>query len=257
MSDDLEAWRRTMGEAIVGWTRGPGASAVIGDGFWTIHTALPGANANLALVWRPGHVEQALAPLGDTPAILMLTGDAVPDDARPADVPAGWEPVGLMPFMRRDLADLHGADPRVRRATPADVPAVLGLCRDAFGIDEEVARILESPILAPWAQMAVWLLEQDGEPVSSVLVSRVDHVLTIWCMARGSGGGATAGPCSGRSLPMPRPTEPPRRCSPRLRQGSRSTPRRAGRSWRSGSSTTAVPRHGSGTDSARTGRLRG
>jgi GNAT superfamily N-acetyltransferase len=115
------------------------------------------------------------------PTLLMLAGDA----ERLADrLPAPWTAVGAMPIMAVDPADAPTtSDPRARRAEPADAEAVTGLVSDAFGMDFQHVEPVVVRVLGEDLAAAFWLLEEDGEPVSTVLAARVEDTVSLWCMA--------------------------------------------------------------------------
>ena len=90
-----------------------------------------------------------------------------------------------LPFMGIDLrsASLE-ADPRVHRAAPADLSAVDDLMTKAFELPEGLLREPLERLLADGGKEAgIWMLRHQGVPVSCVLTSVVDDLVTVWCMS--------------------------------------------------------------------------
>jgi hypothetical protein len=118
----------------------------------------------------------------DAPTLLFCTGDGL---ALAEELGDGWAHVGAMPFMTAEVASTpQRLDPRVRRVTIEDREAVLGLWTDAFGIPAELfGQLLDAQLSEADADMAAWLLEDDGVAVSTVTTSCAGDALTVWCMA--------------------------------------------------------------------------
>jgi GNAT superfamily N-acetyltransferase len=104
---------------------------------------------------------------------------------RAKDLDAGWSHAGSMPFMICEVAGTpQKPDPRVRRGTAEDMTAVVGLMADAFGLSPEViGPIVEVSLAGQDGAMAAWLLEDEGQAVSTVVSGRVGDAITLWCMA--------------------------------------------------------------------------
>ena len=89
-----------------------------------------------------------------------------------------------MPFMRADIPETSRRhDPRVRRGGTDDLDAVSGMLGDVFAMTAEVAAIPLHPVLDPHADITTWVLEDRGEPVSTVMSCQVGDAITLWCMA--------------------------------------------------------------------------
>jgi GNAT superfamily N-acetyltransferase len=88
-----------------------------------------------------------------------------------------------MPFMAGDLAGMTLAtDVRVRQATPVDLDAMTQLMSDAYGIAPEVARGCISATFNG-KHMTMWLLENDGVPMSCCMTARHEDAVSVWCMS--------------------------------------------------------------------------
>ncbi|MCU1674127.1 MAG: family N-acetyltransferase, partial [Frankiales bacterium] len=71
---------------------------------------------------------------------------------------------------------------RVRAATSDDIDAMTTLMTDAYGIEPEVARGCISATFRG-RHMTMWLLEQDGIPVSCGMTARHESAVSVWCMS--------------------------------------------------------------------------
>ncbi len=87
--------------------------------------------------------------------------------------------------MAADLTGEHlRADRRVRRAGSEDFDAVGELIAEAFGLGREDADVCARVLLVEDEdEMSIWLLEEDGQPVSTVTTVPVDEAVCVWCMA--------------------------------------------------------------------------
>lgn len=183
---ELALRRRQMGLSVqvMAAANAPRGLGRIGDGYWLMLTGEPRPDVNLALVYTAdvGQLESALLAVeaSGAPTLLAVAGPAT--GTAPG---AGWELSGAMPFMACELAgqDLR-ADDRVRRAGGADFDVVTGLLAEAFAMSREAAgaaaRVLS---LDDRSGLEVWLLEDDGVPVSTVMTSVVADAVCVWCMA--------------------------------------------------------------------------
>ena len=183
---DIAERRRQMGKALREWACTPRMIHSVQDGSWTFLSGLPSADVNMALV-HGGDPEELVGVIGaiDTiaaPALLMFAGDGLALAGRAG---AGWAHVGVMPFMAADVASTpQQLDDRIRRAGREDADAIVMLWADAFGLAPDIAApIVEATLGYVGTDMSAWLLEVDGQPMSTVTTSRVDDVVTIWCMA--------------------------------------------------------------------------
>lgn len=175
--------RSQMGLALREWASGPGARHEVGPGAWMVLTGAPSADVNLALVHDAD--PQVLACTveavvgGGCPALLMFAGHG---RAVASGLGSGWSKVGAMPFMAI-TANAARRDARVRRAGVDDVSTVIGLLSEAFVMAPQVAAVAVTAIDDPDAVLRTWLLEDDGQAVSTVTTGRVDDAVTVWCMA--------------------------------------------------------------------------
>jgi len=162
---------------------GPRPVAAAGPGFWLALSGAPALDANLALVDTddPGVRDGVLAAVVDAavPTTMMLAGAAIG-----VDLGSDWTRAGAMPFMRTSLGGGSGvSDPRVRRADAGDVDSVRRLQGAAFGLDDAVAGVIADLLTLDDTGARVWLLVDEGTPVSSVITDVVDDAVCVWCMA--------------------------------------------------------------------------
>jgi GNAT superfamily N-acetyltransferase len=182
--DNIERWRRQMGRGIADWASAPGMLHEVKATSWLMLSGAPSPDVNLALVSDGdpdilSAVVEKIEQMG-CPALLLLTGEGI---ARASDLTEAWKRVGVMPMMFVELARApHSADPRVRRAGPADVETVTALLADAYDLDRDIARIPAGALTTPSDAISIWLLEQDGVAVSTVTVCRIEDVVSLWCM---------------------------------------------------------------------------
>jgi GNAT superfamily N-acetyltransferase len=175
-----------MGEALAGWSGVPGAEHTVGDGSWTYLSALPSADVNMALFHGsdPDDLQAVVGRINKAavPAMVFFAGDGL---TLAENLDDGWSHVGSMPFMIAEVARTpQRLDPRVRRATAEDRAAVVGLMADAFGLAPEViGPIVDVSLVGHEEGMAAWLLEDEGQAVSTVVCGRVGDAITLWCMA--------------------------------------------------------------------------
>jgi len=178
--------RRHMGEALAGWSSVSGCVHSVDAGSWVYLSGLPSPDVNMALV--DGSDRSVLEDVVDrvdsvgAPTLVFFAGDGLPLARTMGD---GWSHAGAAPFMTTTIASAPQLlDSRVRRATAEDRSAVVGLWTDAFGIPvEAIAPIFDAMLADPHDPMSAWLLEHDGEAVSTVTTGRVGDAVTLWCMA--------------------------------------------------------------------------
>lgn len=182
---ELSLRRSQMGRSTQGWVQhaGPRAVGELGAGHWLMLSGAPSPDVNMALVH-----DGVSATLADTqhtvetagyPSLFMLAGRS-----QGADLGSGWQRAGAMPFMCSDIGGKHlDADPRVRRATDSDFDAVGDLLADAFGLTREVSDVCARLVQVEQDALRVWLLTEEGQPVSTVTTGIVDDVVCVWCMA--------------------------------------------------------------------------
>jgi GNAT superfamily N-acetyltransferase len=162
---------------------GPRPVAEGGPGFWVALSGALSLDANLALIDAddPGVRDRVLATVGGAgvPTTVLLAGVAAG-----AGLGTGRTLAGAMPFMRTSLDGRAGvSDARVRRADAGDVDVVRGIQGAAFGLDDAVAGVIADLLTMDGADARVWLLTDDGTPVSSVITHVVDDAACVWCMA--------------------------------------------------------------------------
>ncbi len=184
MVGDVARWRMQMGSGIRPWVDHPGMVHSVDSASWLVLSGLPSPDVNMALVYDddPAVLARAVRRIDEVgaPALVLLAGRGVD---RAADLADPWLNVGEMPMMAIDLdAAVRRPDARVRRAGPEDREAVVGLLADAFQMTPDVLSICVAPLDRPSDVMAIWLLEDGGEAVSTVTTTRTDDAVTIWCM---------------------------------------------------------------------------
>ena len=172
-----------MGTAIRPLLDIDGSVVEAGAGWWLGLSGLPSADLNMALTDSASDHE-LLGLLGrieavGCPALLMLAADA-----KAAELPEPWTRVGAMPIMTADLADTPRlADSRVRLGGPQDVTPISTLMSDAYGIDRPLIEIVVDHVIKRSDANKLWLLVDEGEPVSTVMSARVQDTVSLWCMA--------------------------------------------------------------------------
>ncbi len=184
MTGEVARWRMLMGAGIRPWTDHPGMVHRADEACWLALSGLPSPDVNMALVadGDPAVLAGALKEIDEVgaPALVLLAGAG---RSRAGDLADPWLSVGEMPMMSIELeAAVRRADARVRRAEAGDEAAVMGLLVDAFQMAPEVVSICTDPIARQGDVMGIWLLEDDGEAVSTVTTTRTDEVVSIWCM---------------------------------------------------------------------------
>lgn len=180
-----DVWRAQMGQGLGPWASGPGMRHEVSADSWSLITGLPAPDVNMVLLYGsdPDLVPSAMTGLQEegVAALVMLTGSALAHANR---APAGWECVAAMPAMRLDLA--HAAlrsDQRVRVADADDADAVARLLNAGFGLDTAACEQWTEPLRQPYAGLQYWLLEEDGQAVSTVAGTFVEDTVSLWAMA--------------------------------------------------------------------------
>lgn len=146
---------------------------------WVARSPLPGADVNMACVCGPSAVEQltAVLELLEDRSAVVLVGAADADAVAPAARAAGLTEAGRAPVMVLHLdASRLSRDPRVRRAADeADLEQVRALRRETFALEDDVLRdrLTEVPTVG------VWLLENEGLPVSVVVTDREGDLVGV------------------------------------------------------------------------------
>jgi predicted GNAT family acetyltransferase len=90
-----------------------------------------------------------------------------------------------MPFMASTLASAQmQADTRVHQAGPDDTDDVCAVMGEAFGFPSELmVDVTASALRDASGPTKIWLLVDNGAPVSTVLTSLVEDAVTVWCMS--------------------------------------------------------------------------
>jgi GNAT superfamily N-acetyltransferase len=153
------------------------------DGHCSMLTGLPTPDFNIVLVDSadPSALTAALADIDGVgaPALLAFAAEGT---SHATSLPAGWQVVGSMPIMAT-VPLAADTDPRVRRATAEDAPAVGAAWAAAYGFDEDVAADAAKLLLSAAETSRGWLLEQGGQVVSAVVSTHVDDTVSVWAMA--------------------------------------------------------------------------
>ena len=174
-----------LGHALREWDGRPQEPYKTGPSSWSYLSGASSADMNLALVHgdNPDEMFQVISDIDEVgvPTCLFFAGEGKKLSDR---VPSEWKLLGSMPFMAADIQTMNSTrDARVRQAQIEDVGAVVGLLAQSFGLQpEEVAYSCVTPIGKVDADMKVWILEEDGQAVSTVMGSRNDDVLSVFCM---------------------------------------------------------------------------
>jgi GNAT superfamily N-acetyltransferase len=187
MTDEAELARRrtAMGKGVMGYVTEPHMHGQVGDRWWTCIAGSSTPDLNMALVHdaNPALLDEPLAQFAQRrlPSLVMLAGRGKEVSGA---LPSSYAKVGELPVMEADLATLPCArDPRVRQATADDVETVTELLHQAYGFGREDAALATGPLTSPRDGIAIYLLEQDGTPVSTVTLCRADDTASVWSMA--------------------------------------------------------------------------
>jgi GNAT superfamily N-acetyltransferase len=148
-------------------------------------TGFPTADSNVALVHQ--NEESALIKIVEqvkkmaVPACVFLADHA---RALTSNIDESWSFAGTTPFMSLDLevAELK-EDSRVRLALREDFEAVVALMSETFGMDYDTASQGASPLKNPNTKCNIWIIEDDGQPISTAITRRVGDSITLWNMA--------------------------------------------------------------------------
>jgi GNAT superfamily N-acetyltransferase len=182
---DLSERRTQMGRSIQPWIPANGARAVgeVTTDYWIVLTGSPGPDGNMALV-HDG-IKSTLELVKDRleakgfPSLLILADYPAPYSLGPP-----WTPRGPVPFMSLDLSKAQlGLDIRVRRADAGDFDTVVQLVTESNPFDREVAEVGVAILREDVDSPIIWLLSDNGVPVSTVSTAVVDDAVCIWSMA--------------------------------------------------------------------------
>ncbi|MCU1589406.1 MAG: hypothetical protein JWP11_662 [Frankiales bacterium] len=182
---ELARRRVLMGRGVQPWVTESHMFGAAGDRSWSLISGSATPDLNLVLV-HDDDPELLTEPLAEVarrgcPSLLMLAG---PGKALAGKLPAAHAAVGEMPIMSADLATVpRQHDARVRRATAADIETVTDLLATAYGFDRAIAALAAAPLAtASSGGMSIYLLEDEGQAVSTVTVCRTEDVASVWCM---------------------------------------------------------------------------
>lgn len=185
-SPDLaQLMRRQMGRAFGRFDARPGTCVVLEPTWWVAFLGRPAPDLNVALVHEddPAALAAVLGHVRDAQvgALVMLAGGGT---ALAPAFPEGWDAAGSMPMMACDLdATPAEDDARVRAAGPADAATVTALAAEAFGMDPDDVEVMVELAVQPGSGVVAWLLEADGEAVSTVLTVRDEDSVLVFTMA--------------------------------------------------------------------------
>jgi GNAT superfamily N-acetyltransferase len=178
--------RRTqMGISIQPWVHANGSRATgeVTTDYWMVLTGSPGPEGNMALVHDGIRstlemVQKRLDAAG-YPCLLMMAGYPAPYSLAPP-----WRSLGRLPFMSLDLPKAQFApDVRVRRADDEDYESVVQLVTDSNSFGREVAEVGVAILREEVGSPIIWLLHDNGVPVSTVSSAVVGDAVCIWSMA--------------------------------------------------------------------------
>jgi GNAT superfamily N-acetyltransferase len=183
--NEISTRRDQMGQAAGAMLRGGPAPIVDrGEGYWIALSGAPSPDMNMTLVSSGGAAAVAgvlhRVTESGIPTLFMLAGEC---QAEVLDEP--WEQVGEMPFMASALTSEHlVSDSRVRRVGPDDADVVCQVMAEAFGLGQDLlVDVIAGVLGGGGGKTSVWLLDNDGVPVSAVLTSMVNDAVTVWCMS--------------------------------------------------------------------------
>ena len=182
--NELALRRTQMGRAVGALAIRQDMEHRVESGSWLLLTGAPSPDVNMVLVHEG--VEATLADAlnriedRDCPALVMLAGDGL---ELAAQFPDGWDAVGVMPMMTVDLATTPTTpDDRVRLAGPDDVEVLTALLAESYGMPHDIAAIMSEGTAGGGTDMKAWLLEENGQAVSTVATCLVDDGVSVWAM---------------------------------------------------------------------------
>lgn len=186
MSDELQQRRTAMGKGTLAWITSPEMVGEVDERRWLLLSGAPSPDMNFVLMQVADEqlLRESIAEVErrDLQALVMLAGEG---KALADRVPPAFSEVGEMPIMSKSLTGTAAAkDPRVRRATAADRDTVNELLMQAYGMAAEVVQVATAPLLREGEDsVAIWLLEDGDQSVSTVTVLRHEDLISLWCMA--------------------------------------------------------------------------
>lgn len=181
----VTSFRSQLGQALEDWVSFPEMAFDVSGSSWYLLTGFPTADSNVALVHQDDEsalskITGQIETMGVT-ACVFLAGCA---RSLTREIGEGWTFAGTTPFMSLDLegAELK-EDSRVRLASRDDFEKVVALMSETFNMDHGTASQGASPIRNPNAKSDIWIIEENGQPISTAITRRVDSSITLWNMA--------------------------------------------------------------------------
>ena len=183
--NELVLRRTQMGMGFPALATGPGMEYRVEAGWWLGLMGVPSPDVNIALLHQRdtsalAEILRRIAARG-CPALVMLAGDG---KSLVGELPDGWEPVGAMPMMAVALASTPTApDARVRLAAARDVETLTDLVAESYAMAREIAAVaMGLAVVGGGTAMQTWLLEEDGQVVSTVSTCRIHDSVSVWMM---------------------------------------------------------------------------
>jgi Acetyltransferase (GNAT) domain len=181
---ELSLRRSQMGQSVQPWVLASGSQAVggLGTGHWLMLSGAPSPDVNVALVYDGdpetlANTRHRVETAG-YPTLFMLAGPS-----KATELGSGWQHAGAMPFMLSSLTSEHlHFDTRVRQADAGDFDTVGEIMAEAYGMTREVADVVPNVLRVDQDAIRIWLLFDNGQPVSTVLTAIVDDAVCVWCM---------------------------------------------------------------------------
>lgn len=175
-----------MGRGILPWLTAPHMIGQVDDRRWLLLTgvSVPDLNFGLLAVDDPALLDETLAAI-DSRKLAALVMLADRGKGLAPRIPSQFAPAGEMPIMSKPLVGAPAnRDPRVRRATATDRSAVEAVLTAAYGMPPDAIAVTTEPLArGDEGPLSMWLLEEAGEVVSTVTVTRIDDIAGLWSMA--------------------------------------------------------------------------
>lgn len=177
--------RQHLGTVLATMSARNGAVADAGPGWWVGLQGGVSADLNMAFLATADAetLEGTVAIVEEAglDALVMLAGPARELGSRFVEP---WVGVGVSPIMTRDLGGgaAEVVDPRVRQAGAADADVVAELLSEAFALPRDDAALMAASAVGGGVVRA-WLLEDDGQPVSTVITGHLDDGVSLWAMS--------------------------------------------------------------------------
>jgi GNAT superfamily N-acetyltransferase len=182
---ELSLRRTQMGRVCAALAGGINMEYQVEAGWWLALTGAPSPDLNMAFLYQPdsaalSEVLRRIAARG-CPAFVMLAGEG---RSLERELPDGWVSVGTTPMMAVDLTTTATApDPRVRLARVDEAELLTALVAESYGMPRQIAAVAMAPLARGDSGLQVWLLEDDGEVVSTISTVRCEDSVSLWTMA--------------------------------------------------------------------------